>query len=198
MWRKCHQLLLTLLYPIDPVIPVSQVDPIIDPTPAILAPSSPIPGINNSSNTSLGLVSDDESLNLPCGHSEGRDISAIEDCEDPELQQLISSLVHFKNDSNVITSLSANRLDRVSAYVVNSNRFDKVVFSGHTDDNGTQAYNLKLSERRVKATSDYMENRGVDPEMFELHAFGESLPARLNDSDENRAYNRRVHVELKR
>ncbi|HAB55315.1 MAG TPA: type VI secretion system protein TssL, partial [Cellvibrionales bacterium] len=34
--------------------------------------------------------------------------------------------------------------------------------------------------------------------MFEIHAFGESLPARLNDSDENRAYNRRVHVELKR
>ena len=62
---------------------------------------------------------------------------------------LISSLIHFKNDSNVITPASANRLDRVSAYVVNSNRFDKVVFSGHTDDNGTQAYNLKLSERRA-------------------------------------------------
>ncbi len=82
--------------------------------------------------------------------------------------------------------------------MVNSNRFDKVVFSGHTDDNGSQAYNLKLSERRAKATADYMESQGVDPEMFEIHAFGESLPARLNDSDENRAYNRRVHVELKR
>ena len=43
-----------------------------------------------------------------------------------------------------------------------------------------------------------MEGQGVDSEMFEIHAFGESLPARLNDSDENRAYNRRVHVELKR
>ena len=173
-------------------------DPIIDPTPFILAPNSPMPGINNSSNASLGLVSDDESLNLPCGHSEGRDISAVEDCEDPELQQLISSLVHFKNDSNVITAVSSNRLDRVSAYVVNSNRFDKVVFSGHTDDNASQAYNLKLSERRAVATADYMEGQGVDSEMFEIHAFGESLPARLNDSDENRAYNRRVHVELKR
>jgi OOP family OmpA-OmpF porin len=98
----------------------------------------------------------------------------------------------------VITSLSANRLDRVSAYVVNSNRFDKVVFSGHTDDNASLAYNLKLSERRAVATADYMEGQGVDSEMFEIHAFGESLPALLNDSDESRAYNRRVHVELKR
>ena len=182
-----------------PPVIVDPNDPIIiDPTPFILAPNSPMPGINNSSNASLGLVSDDESLNLPCGHSEGRDISAVEDCEDPELQQLISSLVHFKNDSNVITAASSNRLDRVSAYVVNSNRFDKVVFSGHTDDNASQAYNLKLSERRAVATADYMEGQGVDSEMFEIHAFGESLPARLNDSDENRAYNRRVHVELKR
>ena len=125
-------------------------------------------------------------------------MNPADDCEDPEMQQLISSLIHFKNDSNTITDASANRLDRVSAYVIDSNRFDKVVFSGHTDDNGTQAYNLKLSERRVRAASNHMENRGVDPEMFESHAFGESLPARLNNSDENRAYNRRVHVELKR
>ena len=155
-------------------------------------------GGNNSSNASLGLVSSDETLNLPCGYSEGRDMNPADDCQDPQLQQLISSLIHFKNDSNVITPASANRLDRVSAYVVNSNRFDKVVFSGHTDDNASQAYNLKLSERRAKATADYMEGQGVDSEMFEIHAFGESLPARLNDSDENRAYNRRVHVELKR
>ena len=155
-------------------------------------------GGNNSSNASLGLVSSDETLNLPCGYSEGRDMNPADDCQDPQLQQLISSLIHFKNDSNVITPASANRLDRVSAYVVNSNRFDKVVFSGHTDDNASQAYNLKLSERRALATADYMEGQGVDSEMFEIHAFGESLPARLNDSDENRAYNRRVHVELKR
>jgi len=155
-------------------------------------------GGNNSSNASLGLVSSDETLNLPCGYSEGRDMNPADDCQDPQLQQLISSLIHFKNDSNVITPASANRLDRVSAYVVNSNRFDKVVFSGHTDDNASQAYNLKLSERRALATADYMEGQGVDSQMFEIHAFGESLPARLNDSDENRAYNRRVHVELKR
>ena len=178
---------------VDPGEPI-----IIDPTPFILAPNPSILGINNSSNTSLGLVSDDESLNMPCGHSESRDVSEAEDCQDPELQQLISSLIHFKNDSNVITASSANRLDRVSAYVVNSNLFDKVVFSGHADSNGAQAYNLKLSERRASATAGYMEGQGVDPEIFEIHAFGESLPARLNDSDENRAYNRRVHVELKR
>ena len=178
---------------VDPGEPI-----IIDPTPFILAPNPSIPGINNSSNASLGLVSDDENLNLPCGHSEAGGVSAAEDCQDPELQQLISSLIHFENDSNEITTASANRLNRVSAYVVNSNRFDKVVFSGHTDDNASQAYNLKLSERRAIATSDYMEGQGVDAEMFEIHAFGESLPARLNDSAENRAYNRRVHVELKR
>lgn len=176
----------------DPVVPFA------NPTPFILAPNSPIPAINDSSSASLGLVSGDDTLNLPCGYSEDQDVSAAEDCVDPELQQLVSSLIHFDNNSSAITSASANRLNRVSAYVVASNRFDKVVVSGHTDDNASQAYNLKLSERRAIATSDYMEGQGVDPEMFELHAFGESLPARLNDSAENRAFNRRVHVDLKR
>ena len=111
---------------------------------------------------------------------------------------MVSSLIHFDNNSHAVTNASANRLNRVSAYVVASDRFDKVVVSGHTDDNASQAYNLKLSKRRAMAASDYMEDQGVNPDMFELHAFGESLPARLNDSAENRAYNRRVHIDLKR
>lgn len=188
---------------IPPVIidPIDSVDPeglFLGLGPSILAPNSPTPDLNTNSSASLGLVSNDNTLNLPCGYSQGRDISAAEDCEDPELQQLISSLIHFDSDSHLITAASANRLDRVSAYVIDSDRFDKVVISGHTDDHASIAYNLKLSKKRAIAAADYMQGQGVAADMFEIHAFGESLPARLNDSNENRAFNRRAHIELKR
>lgn len=180
-----------------------------DPTPAILVPQTPIDDISGLGDVSLGLVADDNNLRLPCGHNNNRDIltedeklaAAEEDCFNryggPEYQQLISSIIHFDNDSHAITAASADRLDRVSAFVVESDMFEKIVLSGHTDDNASDAYNMKLSERRANAAADHMAGQGVNPELFEQHYFGESLPGRPNDSDENRAFNRRVHIDLK-
>ena len=126
---------------------------------------------------------------------------AEEECFDkfggPEYQKLISSIIHFDNDSEAITPESARRLDRVSQFVIDSDRFSRVVVSGHTDDNASHAYNLALSERRADITGQYMVDRGVDAQLIEKHFFGETLPAKPNNSDANRAYNRRAHIDLK-
>ena len=181
-----------------------------DPTPGILVQQIPVDDVSGLGDVSLGLVADDNNLRLPCGHNTERDFvteeerlaAAEADCFNryggPEYQKLISSIIHFDNDSHAITAASANRLDRVSAFVVESEMFDKIVLSGHTDDNGSVAYNMKLSERRSNAAADYMSSKGVDVALMEQHYFGESLPGRPNDSDENRAFNRRVHIDLKR
>lgn len=186
------------------------VAPEVDPTPAVIAPNLAPVDINDPSNVSLGLVGEGNNLRLPCGHNGDRDLLTKnerlakdeEDCFNQyggeEYQQLLSSIIHFDNNSYAITSASADRLNRVSAFVVESKMFDRVVMSGHTDSNASEAYNNKLSERRVNATGDYMQSQGVDSTLFEKHHFGESLPAKLNDTNENRAYNRRVHIDLKR
>lgn len=193
----------------DPVVP-PVVDPfsLTDPTQSILALNNPIIEIVDSSGASLGLVGDDN-LRLPCGHNNDRDLLTAEehsakeeDCFNkyggPEYQQLISSIIHFDNDSHAITLASADRLNRVSAFVVESDMFERVVLSGHTDNNASESYNMKLSARRASTAGDYMQSQGVGSDMIETHAFGESLPAKANDTEANRAYNRRVHIDLKK
>jgi len=63
---------------------------------------------------------------------------------------------------------------------------------GYTDSVGTDAYNLKLSDRRAKAVFDYLTSRGVDPARLKSQGFGEADPIASNETDEGRQQNRRV------
>jgi OOP family OmpA-OmpF porin len=65
---------------------------------------------------------------------------------------------------------------------------------GYTDSIGSDAYNMKLSERRANAVRDYMVSRGVDPSRIMTKGFGKSNPVASNSTKEGRAQNRRVEV----
>lgn len=171
-------------------------------TPGVIVPDSVIVPRNStntltdSSSSSLGLVGSDQSLKLPCAYRDKGEAKGDEDCNEAELEALVSSLIHFDFNSSAITSASQDRLNRVASFILQDDRFDRVVLSGHTDNLGTIAYNLALSARRTTSTAAYLKGQGVALSLFEIHAFGESLPARMNATGAGRAYNRRVHVEL--
>ncbi len=63
---------------------------------------------------------------------------------------------------------------------------------GHTDSIGPVDYNQRLSERRAQAAVDFMVAAGIDPARLKAVGFGETVPAAPNDSEENRAINRRA------
>lgn len=67
-----------------------------------------------------------------------------------------------------------------------------IEIEGHTDSYGTDAYNLKLSDRRANAVRNELIRRGVDPKRMTTVGYGESQPVASNDTEEGRAYNRRV------
>lgn len=69
---------------------------------------------------------------------------------------------------------------------------------GHTDDTGTTVGNQRLSELRARAVADHLVGRGVSAASVTVTGRGESTPAYPNDSDENRARNRRVVIEFGR
>tara|TARA_S200000501_G_scaffold378588_1_gene442015 strand:+ start:31 stop:1992 length:1962 start_codon:yes stop_codon:yes gene_type:complete len=171
-------------------------------TPGVIVPDSVIVprnstnAITDNSSLSLGLVGSDQSLKLPCAYRDKGEAKDDEDCNKAELEALVSSLIHFDFNSSAITLASQDRLNRVASFILQDDRFDRVVLSGHTDNLGTIAYNLALSERRTTSTAVYLKGQGVATSLFEIHAFGESLPARSNATGAGRAYNRRVHVEL--
>lgn len=68
----------------------------------------------------------------------------------------------------------------------------KFSVEGHTDSDGDDAANLKLSEARAKAILDKLVELGISKERLTSKGLGESKPLVANDTPENKAQNRRV------
>lgn len=70
----------------------------------------------------------------------------------------------------------------------------RVEVQGHTCDLGDAAYNMELSDRRANAIKDYLVSQGVAADRLTARGYGESSPRFPNDSEANRAKNRRVEL----
>jgi outer membrane protein OmpA-like peptidoglycan-associated protein len=103
--------------------------------------------------------------------------------------------VNFEFDKAVLLTESMGILDRVAASLL-AHPEVKVEVAGHTDSDGSDAYNLKLSDRRAKAVRDYLIKKGVPASQLTANGYGESRPIADNKTVAGRAENRRV--ELKR
>lgn len=76
---------------------------------------------------------------------------------------------------------------------------DRVRIVGHTDNVGSDSYNQTLSERRAAAVRQYLiDNGGINASRMESEGRGESQPSVSNQTEEGRAQNRRVELELLR
>jgi outer membrane protein OmpA-like peptidoglycan-associated protein len=67
---------------------------------------------------------------------------------------------------------------------------------GHTDSDGAEAMNQKLSEDRAAAVKNYLVENGIDASRLTSKGFGESMPIDTNKTAKGKANNRRVEVKL--
>jgi outer membrane protein OmpA-like peptidoglycan-associated protein len=74
--------------------------------------------------------------------------------------------------------------------------FLRVEIEGHTDDQGSDDYNLNLSDARAKAVVDYLRKKKVEDERLTWKGYGESKPLVPNTGEPNRAINRRVEFRV--
>jgi len=81
--------------------------------------------------------------------------------------------VYFGYDKSNITVKAAKELDKI-AHILTNNKNIHIEVSSYTDSRGSTAYNLKLSERRAKASADYLVALGVDRSRITTKGFGES------------------------
>lgn len=110
----------------------------------------------------------------------------VTDCEVKITQQ-----IHFALGKDTIKPESYPILDAVTDVLVKNSSF-KIEVQGHTDDKGSDAYNLDLSKRRAQSVRKYLVARGVSPDRLESQGYGEARPLVPNISEANRALNRRV------
>lgn len=79
------------------------------------------------------------------------------------------------------------------AKVLKDNPQYKFLIAGHTDAEGSDEYNLKLSEKRANAVKNFLiKQHGIPAEQLEAKGLGESQPVADNNTEQGRAKNRRV------
>ena len=70
----------------------------------------------------------------------------------------------------------------------------RIDLQGHTDNIGSQNFNMKLSLRRSAAVKTYLVSKGVPADRLKTEGFGFSRPVATNKTKEGRAMNRRVEL----
>jgi outer membrane protein OmpA-like peptidoglycan-associated protein len=108
----------------------------------------------------------------------------------------ISKQVQFKFDSDEILPESDLILGAVVAILNEHPEITRVRIEGHTDDRGTDAYNMRLSDRRAASVVKWLVKHGVAKQRLTSKGFGRSRPLDKNTSDEARALNRRVELHI--
>lgn len=104
--------------------------------------------------------------------------------------------IFFDFDKSDLKNESKTELDRALKVLAEYPTIN-IQIEGHTDNIGTDDYNQNLSERRAKAVEAYLIQNGLDPKrIIKVIGFGESKPVDTNETDEGRAYNRRVEFRI--
>ena len=94
-----------------------------------------------------------------------------------------------------LKSESQVELDKV-IQLLQENPTVRIQIEGHTDNVGTAADNLKLSENRARSVVSYIAGKGIDAKRLIAKGFGATKPVAENNNEENRAANRRTELKI--
>lgn len=101
--------------------------------------------------------------------------------------------IYFEFNKANITQSGAFELNKL-VQIMQSNPTMRIKIESHTDNKGSDEYNLRLSQERANATRQYLISQGISPSRLEAQGYGESSPAidcGEDCDDEQRARNRR-------
>jgi outer membrane protein OmpA-like peptidoglycan-associated protein len=102
-----------------------------------------------------------------------------------------SAAVLFDSGKADLREAAYDEVDQLFQFMVKFPAI-RIGIAGHTDDVGTESYNLDLSARRARAVFDYLRQKGIPEHRLDWKAFGESRPAAENSTESGRQQNRRV------
>jgi outer membrane protein OmpA-like peptidoglycan-associated protein len=103
--------------------------------------------------------------------------------------------VFFDFDKNELKQESFVELDKL-ADLLKKNPTVKIEISGHTDNKGDKKYNLALSQKRAESVVNYLVQKGIAAARLVAKGYGDTMPIAPNDTEENKAKNRRTEVKV--
>jgi outer membrane protein OmpA-like peptidoglycan-associated protein len=101
--------------------------------------------------------------------------------------------IQFKLNSAKLTTKSYGTLDDIARLMKKFPNANLEV-QGHTDDKGTDEYNMQLSQKRAQAVMDYLITKGIDRSRLRAVGYGRTMPIASNNERNGREKNRRVEM----
>ena len=101
----------------------------------------------------------------------------------------------FAFDSDVVGTEARDNLKKFALSLLKYHS-TKTMIVGHTDSQGTAAYNLALSERRARSAADFISAQGIDRARLGTIGRGATEPIATNDNATGRTQNRRVEIAI--
>lgn len=140
------------------------------------------PGCKTSQKTRIDKQAKEISQQMP-------DVDVVKEGDSIEVS--FKPTVLFEFNKSDIPDRIKNNLDRFAAILLRYPH-SHIIVRGHTDDVGTESHNLSLSEQRAQAVKDYLVTQGVPSRRMNIKGYGATAPKYDNDTEVNRARNRRV------
>jgi OOP family OmpA-OmpF porin len=108
---------------------------------------------------------------------------------------LANRIIEFESGKATLAESGKAILDQMSVALLRL-KDKKVEVIGHTDNSGSRAGNLSLSQARAEAVRAYVAGRGVKPELIAVSGEGPDRPVADNRTPEGRARNRRIEFKV--
>jgi outer membrane protein OmpA-like peptidoglycan-associated protein len=109
--------------------------------------------------------------------------------------KMVFNNITFETNSADLNTNSYEELTRLVKFM-KDNPDIYIEISAHTDDKGSDAYNINFSMKRAQTVADYLSGQSIDRKRFTSKGYGKSMPLVPNTSDENRMKNRRVELKI--
>jgi len=111
------------------------------------------------------------------------------------VRNTIAAKVYFDYDKDEIRDDQKATLD-AKVGIMNANSAVRLRIAGHTDDRGSDEYNLALGQRRAASVQRYLVSRGLTASRFETVSFGKERPAAQGENEDAWSKNRRGEFEI--
>lgn len=157
-----------------------------------------------SGNTAAGTIA-----GAAVGGAVGAHIGHYMDEQAKEMDEALANATVERVDEGIVVTMDSGilfdvnksdlrpdakaELDKLSTVLAEKDKTD-ILIVGHTDSDGSDEYNLKLSEQRASSVRSYLVAKGITVDRMTMQGKGEMDPVAPNDTPANKQLNRRVEM----
>ena len=172
------------------VVAACKAKPAPAPAPVAPTPAPAAPRVNQDSIDAARRAAD-EAARRAATDAEARRLAAAV----AAVRATLAQTIYFDFDKDDVRDDQRATLD-AKVPLLNANPALRIRIAGHTDNRGSDEYNLALGQRRSASAKRYLVSRGIAENRIETVSFGEERPAAAGDNEESWARNRRDEFEI--